>query len=80
MHEKAGTDKKTSTIGTNTQVGRHQLTQVPATTKQRRRMFRTEEKKKRDAIKTPAKEVSIHVTKNICSVESDGRKMENCVK
>ncbi|XP_067837562.1 brain and acute leukemia cytoplasmic protein-like [Heptranchias perlo] len=80
MHEKASTDKKTSTIGTNTHSGKHQLTHVPGTTIQKRLMFRTDEKKKRDANKMPAKEVSIHVTKSICSIESDGRKMENYMK
>uniref|UniRef100_UPI00398E6A2C brain and acute leukemia cytoplasmic protein-like n=1 Tax=Pristiophorus japonicus TaxID=55135 RepID=UPI00398E6A2C len=80
VHEKVSTDKMTSTIGTNTHSGKHQLTHVPGTTLQRRRICRTDEKKKREANKMPAKEVSIHVTKNICSIESDGRKMENYVK
>ncbi|XP_067887075.1 brain and acute leukemia cytoplasmic protein-like [Heterodontus francisci] len=79
VHEKVSADKKTSTIGTNTHSEKHQLTHVPATTKQKLRMLRTEEKR-RDANKMPAKEVSIHVTKNICSVESDGRKMEKYMK
>ncbi|XP_048451538.1 brain and acute leukemia cytoplasmic protein isoform X1 [Rhincodon typus] len=80
VHEKVSTDKKTTNVGTNTQIGKHHLTQVPPTMKQKRRLFRTEEKKKWDSNKMPAKEVNIHVTKSICSVESDEGKMENCTK
>ncbi|GCC31267.1 brain and acute leukemia cytoplasmic protein-like [Chiloscyllium punctatum] len=80
VHEKVSTDKKTSTVGTNTQIGKQHLTQGPPTMKQKRRLFRTEEKKKWDSNKMPAKEVSIRVTKSICSVESDETKMENCMK
>ncbi|XP_059502318.1 brain and acute leukemia cytoplasmic protein-like isoform X2 [Stegostoma tigrinum] len=79
VHEKVSTDKKTLNVGTNTQIGKHHLTQVPPTMKQKRRLFRTEEKKW-DSNKMPAKEVNIHVTKSVCSVESDEGKMENCMK
>ncbi|XP_069776345.1 brain and acute leukemia cytoplasmic protein-like isoform X2 [Narcine bancroftii] len=78
--EKMSTIKRTSTVGTNTHRGKQQLTHVPGATLQKGHIFLTYEKKTWDAKKLSTKEVNIHVAKSIHSNESEGRKMENCVK
>ncbi|XP_055490874.1 brain and acute leukemia cytoplasmic protein-like [Leucoraja erinacea] len=79
-HEKVSAHKRTSTVGTNTHNGKQQLTHVPGTSVQKRRIFRTGEKKNSDGNNILANEVNIHVTKNNSSIDSEGRQMESCVK
>ncbi|XP_062911072.1 brain and acute leukemia cytoplasmic protein-like [Mobula hypostoma] len=80
VQEQVSTNKTTSTVGTNTRSGKQQLAHVSGATVQKRHIFRTDEKKKQETKKVLAKEVNVHVTKSICSIESEERKLENFVK